>query len=159
MTEPGPEITIRCGGHRRRSDGRLIRARVAVASAVDYEGSWAWRVRGDGLLIELRLDGAFVADSIVRGDGTVLRLSDADKLLDAKVADDPRYTLRCRGCLGRADARGGDVQTSDFDALGYVLNELVAAGRDSVTLPDLHLLIGVIKRRRAASHTDERTMR
>lgn len=96
---------------------------------------------------------------MLRGDGSLLRVSDEEKLLDAQVADDGRYTLRCRGCLGRADAHGGDVQTSDFDALGDALNELVAAGRNSVTLPDISLLIGIIKRRRAASRTDERTMR
>lgn len=159
MTGADPEVTIRCGGHRRRSDGRVIRARIAVAKATDYDGSWAWHVRGDGFRVDLRLDGAFVRDAIVRGDGTVLNVTGEDLRLDALVADAPRYTLRCRGCLGRADAGGGDVQVADFDALGNALSALVEAGRDSVTLPDLSLLVGIAKRRNAVSRTDERTMR
>ncbi|MGO2520187.1 MAG: hypothetical protein ACTH8F_08695 [Microbacterium sp.] len=148
MTSPGPEVTIRCAGHRRRRDQQLVHARIAVATAVEYDGSYAWQVRGDGVTTELRLDSELVRSHVVRGDGSIISPADEEAWIDASMREHPRYTLRCRGCLSRGDAHGGDVQIAEFDVLAESLEQLVAAGRSSVTLPDLDMLISIVKKRR-----------
>lgn len=148
MTSSGPEVTIRCAGHLSRKDQRVVHARVAIATAVEYEGTYAWTVRGDGFATDLRLDGEFVRSAVVRSDASVVPAAAGEKWIDAAMQEQPRYALRCRGCLSRGDAYGGDVQIAEFEVLGEALDRLVAAGEDSISLPDLDVLVSIVKRRR-----------